>query len=467
VKRTAIAAVAAICLAAAGAAAWSPDPASQDWRQTALASFDEAWQTINDTFPDPKFGGLDWAAVSAELRPRVQAAASADAARDVIRDMLARLKRSHFVLLSASPDTALAGPATIPADIRIYKGDAIVLRVSAPAATTAGLSAGQAIVSVDGRDVAAVIARAQGSDERTKNLDAWRRVNQLIYGVDGTVAALTVRAADGARREIQVTRTEGAGEIVRLGNLPPLRATLDAREVRTPGGKRAGVIWFSVWLAQISDPFEKAVDRFRSADGLVIDLRGNPGGLAAMMRGISGHIVDQPLVLGRMQTRQTELAFPVNPRMSTSDGRSVKPFAGPVAILIDELTGSTSETFAGGLQSLGRVRVFGRPSMGQALPALTRQLSNGDVLMYAVGDFVTSTGKRLEGDGVIPDTMVPLSIPALAAGKDEPLDAALRWFDSTQRYGAPAPRSGAPAPRYGALAPRYGALAPRYGAPGL
>ena len=152
-----------------------------------------------------------------------------------------------------------------------------------------------------------------------------------------------------------------------------------------------------------------------------------------MMRGLSGHFVDRPLVLGRMQTRQAELSFIVNPRTSTSDGRTVKPFSGPVAILIDELTGSTSETFAGGLQSLGRVKVFGRPSMGQALPALTRRLPNGDVLMYAVGDFVTSTGKRLEGDGVIPDTMVPLSIKALAAGKDEPLDAALRWFDTAGR----------------------------------
>ena len=63
---------------------------TQDWRPVALASFDVAWQTISDTFPDPAFGGVDWAAVRAELRPRVQAAESANAAREVIRDMLAR-----------------------------------------------------------------------------------------------------------------------------------------------------------------------------------------------------------------------------------------------------------------------------------------------------------------------------------------------------------------------------------------
>ena len=433
-RRSALAALTGICLAAAGLAAAPQDAApSQGWRDTALASFDAAWQTINDTFPDPKFGGIDWAAVSKELRPRVESAASADAARGVIREMLARLKRSHFVLMSATAETALPGSASVPADVRIHGGEVIVTRVTDPAATTAGLVAGQALLKIDGTDVAPVIGRAQGTDDRTRNLDAWRLVNQLIYGTDESVAVLSVRDADGQRHDVRVTRTVAAGEMVTLGNLPPLRATLEQREARTPGGRRAGVIWFSVWLTPITERFEQAIDRFRSMDGLVIDLRGNPGGLAAMMRNLSGHFVDRPLLLGKMQTRQAELSFTVNPRFSTSDGRSVKPFAGPVAILIDELTGSTSETFVGGLQSLGRVKVFGRPSMGQALPALTRRLPNGDVLMYAIGDFVTATGKRLEGDGVIPDTMVPLSVQALAAGKDEPLDAALRWFDTAGR----------------------------------
>jgi carboxyl-terminal processing protease len=255
----------------------------------------------------------------------------------------------------------------------------------------------------------------------------------LLYGDDQSEAAIGVREADGSTRTIHVSRAMGAGDIIKLGNLPPLRVAFERHEARTPAGRRVGVIWFSLWMTPISDPFERAIDQFRGADGLVIDLRGNPGGLAAMMRGISGHFVDRPLVLGTMHTRQADLSFTVNPRLVTSDGRAVKPFAGPVALLIDELTGSTSETFAGGLQSLGRVRVFGRPSMGQALPALTRNLPNGDVLMYAVGDFVTSTGKRLEGDGVIPDTLVPLSTKALAAGKDEPLDAALRWLDEVKR----------------------------------
>jgi C-terminal processing protease CtpA/Prc len=65
--------------------------------------------------------------------------------------------------------------------------------------------------------------------------------------------------------------------------------------------------------------------------------------------------------------------------------------------------------------------------MGQALPASTKQLADGDVLLYAVGDFVTSTGLRLEGNGVQPDESTPLRVQDLRAGKDAALAAALAW----------------------------------------
>ena len=432
-KRSGLAVLAGLCLAAAGVAA-APAPQAQDWRATAVASFDAAWQTINETFPDPVVRRH-------RLGRRPTGIAAARRGRCVSRCGARRHSRD------ARATEAIAFRPAV--DDRRRRAAGIILRARRRAhlrrgrdrdaghgsrpARDAGLHAGQAIVTIDGTDVAALVRRAEGADPRTKNLNAWRRVNQHLYGADNSTAVLNVRDADGTRHDLRVQRTPGAGETVKLGNLPPLRVAFEEHEARTPAGRRAGVIWFSVWMTPVSDPFERAIDKYRRADGLVIDLRGNPGGLAAMMRGISGHFVDRPLVLGTMHTRQADLSFTVNPRTATSDGRSVKPFAGPVAILIDELTGSTSETFAGGLQSLGRVRVFGRPSMGQALPALTRELPNGDVLMYAVGDFITSTGKRLEGDGVIPDTIVPLSVKALAAGKDEPLDAALRWFDTATR----------------------------------
>jgi carboxyl-terminal processing protease len=190
-------------------------------------------------------------------------------------------------------------------------------------------------------------------------------------------------------------------------------------------------------MAAVDREFQQAMDRFRSADGIVIDLRGNPGGLAAMIMGISGHFLDERKPLGVMKTRESELRFVANPRRVSAAGERVRPYAGPLAILVDGLSGSASECFTGGMQSLGRARVFGQVSMGQALPALFDRLPNGDVLIHAYGDFVTADGTRLEGRGVIPDEVVPLTREALAAGRDPALEAALAWIDGRQGGSGP------------------------------
>ena len=164
-------------------------------------------------------------------------------------------------------------------------------------------------------------------------------------------------------------------------------------------------------MPAIDVPFAQAIDTFRTADGLVIDLRGNPGGLGGDDGRTRRSLHDRPQLLGKTQTRQSELVFNVNPRLSMPDGRRVQPFAGPVAILVDELIGERDRVLRGRPAEPGaRARV--RPPDDRAGAARHRRggCRTGDVLMYALGDFVTSTGRRLEGDGVVPDEVVPLSI---------------------------------------------------------
>ncbi len=428
VRRALLTGVVAMCLATGVARAQQAirDPAP-DWKSDALASFDSAWATIDETFYDPAFGGLNWAAVRDELRPRAEAAASIDDVRQVIRDMLSRLHQSHFVLLAPTPGEDPTGEAAVPVDLRVRDGDVVVTRVGP--GVPEGLTAGERLLGVDGLTVAAMRAAARGSDDRARDLDLWRRAFVALHGPAGSQARLELRAPDGTTYTVEARRRPETGQRVQLGNLPPLHVRVDVREVSTPAGRTAGVIGFNVWMAAVDAPLAEAVDRFRRSDGLVLDLRGNPGGLAEMIRGVAGHVLNEPSLLGTMQMRMARLEFRANPRRSTADGRTVAPFAGPVAILVDQLTASASECFAGGLQSLGRARIFGERTMGQALPASTRTLPDGDILMYAVGDFVTSDGHRLEGDGVRPDEPVTPSPAALAAGRDPVLESSLAWID--------------------------------------
>lgn len=400
----------------------------------ALTTFDEVWQTINDTYYDPKFGGLDWKAIRAELRPKAEAATTADDVRAVIRDMLGRLRQSHFVLMSpSSSDDVLPGPAAVAVELRVALPDVVITRVMPQSpAERAGLRTGDVVLAVDGHTAtewsAALPANA---DPRTRAFEIWRRAFRVLHGAPGSITTLKLRGPDGRERDVRVTRSDEPGQMVAFGNLPPMIVRVDSEELATQKKRRVGRIGFNLWMPAVDVPFAQAVDKFRAADGLVIDLRGNPGGLAGMMVGLAGHFIAEPKVLGKTQTRETELTFTVNPRLSMPDGRRVQPYDGPVAILVDELSASATECFVGALQSLGRVRVFGRQTMGQALPAMTKRLSSGDVLMYVLGDFVTSTGQRLEGGGVMPDEVVPLSAASLGDGRDPTLEAALAWIDKS------------------------------------
>lgn len=413
-----------------GAAAVAGRVQQPAWRAAAVASFDDAWRTIADSYYDTAFGGLDWPAVRDELRPRVASAASPDDARRVIREMLGRLKQSHFVLMSSAPDDqSLPGEAIVPIDVRVSDAGALITRADPPA-RLAGLRAGQRLTGIDGQDIRTWLDVSNGADRRVFQRLAWQRIFRALHGPSDSVAVLTIRDGDDVERTVRVARLAETGASVTVGNLPPMRVRTSAARVTTPTGRQAGLIGFNVWMTAVAEPFARAIDEFRDASGIVVDLRGNPGGLAEMIRGIGGHFFVTSELLGTVHMRGVALEFRVNPRMSTSDGRRVAPFAGPVALLVDELTASASECFAGGMQSLGRARVFGTQTMGQALPAVTRRLPNGDVLMYAVGDFVTATGRRLEGDGVLPDEMVPLSPAALAFSSDPALDRALQWIDA-------------------------------------
>jgi carboxyl-terminal processing protease len=154
---------------------------------------------------------------------------------------------------------------------------------------------------------------------------------------------------------------------------------------------------------------------------VVIDLRGNPGGIGGMAMGMAGFLTDKPnLKLGTMYMREVTLNFIVNPRLEA--------FTGPVAILVDALSASTSEILAGGLKDLGRARIFGTRTAAAALPSQFERLPNGDGFQYAVANYISEGGQPLEGLGVTPDVEVKLSRAALLAGRDPVMDAALQWI---------------------------------------
>ena len=407
-----------------------------------IAAFDSAWNILRSNYVAENNSHVDWDALRAELRPRAEAARSVDEVRGVIREMLARVGQSHFALLPGSLASDMSGPSLTPGevgslgfDVGPVAGHLVVTEVDANGpARAAGVKAGWVLTRVGGRDVAAAISGlSDGTSDHVTDFRLWALGTSLLRGRSGEATELAFLDDRDAAVVRQVVRTPEAGVPVKFGHLPTLFARLDARQVDHAGAS-VGVIAFNVWMTAIARPFDEAVDRFRTTRGIVIDLRGNPGGVLTMIMGLSGHFLDTPVNLGVIKTRESSLNLVANPRMVGTAGQAVQPFGGPVAILVDSGSYSASEIFAGGMQSIGRARIFGSRTAGGALPAVLERLPGGDVLQYAIGDFTTATGQRIEGRGVIPDTEVLPTRQALLAGSDPVLDAALDWIAHTERH---------------------------------
>jgi carboxyl-terminal processing protease len=451
VTAIAVALLAAACGAAVqrDTAVASPRPERID-SALAVQTFDSAWSRIRSTYYDSTFHGRDWDAVRRDLLPQASRARDAAALRRVIESMFERLGESHFALIPAEVASAATGGSAygsrsdgdLGLEVRILGNDAIVSRVvpDSPAAA-AGVSTGWVLDRVDTIDIAALIAHRRRDPSpaagRSAEMQLPFAVVATTRGAAGERVRVRFRDGRGARRDLSLVRQEVDGVVAQFGRLPAQLVRFESERFADRDGC-IGVIRFNVWMLPIVNPLDDAMAYLRACRGIVIDLRGNVGGVAALVMGVGGWFLDSAQSLGALHARGMTLQYVANPRRSDRRGNPVRPYGGQLAILVDGQSVSTSEIFAAGMQAIGRARVFGQQSAGEALPATLVGLPNGDVMMHVVGDFSTPDGRRLEAEGVRPDEVVPLSRSDLLAQRDAALDAARRWISASSATAAPA-----------------------------
>jgi carboxyl-terminal processing protease len=426
------------------ALAWSCAAAGKttltaEQRKLNLESFEYVWTTVRDKHWDPKLGGLDWQAVHDELRPAIEKAATADDAREVMSSMLQRLHQTHFGIVPADVygemkgsekdkdnDRADNGEGDPGIDLRVIDGRALVTGVAAgsPAAIV-GIKPGWEIVKIDGKELAKSIARIDRkmSDSTLHDFTLMRAMEERLVGDVGTQVKLEFHDGSGHRVERTLERIKPRGAVAHLGNLPPLHFWVEQRKLRP----EVGYLRFNMFFEP--DALMSAVSALMKdctgCRGIVIDLRGNPGGIGGLAVGLAGWFTDHAgTQLGTMYTRTAQIRFALFARPN--------PFLGVLAVLVDGCSASTSEIFAGGLQDLKRARIFGTRTAGAALPSVVERLPNGDGFQYAFANYISHGGKPLEGAGVTPDEEVKLSRRVLLDGHDSVLDRALAWIQSSK-----------------------------------
>ena len=413
---------------ATAAAAQSVTPAAN------IESFEKVWSTIRDKHWDPKLGGVDWQYVHDELRPKVEAAKTDAAVREILNDMVGRLKQTHFGVFPGDVYHALdasAGHDSADADIgielRVIDGRVLVTEVHpASPAGAKGVKPGWEILRIGNNDVAPVVSRIrrQFADSSLLDLRLNRAVLTRLQGTEGST--MTVEFLDGADRKVALdfVRAAPRGKLARLGNLPPTPTWSEWR--RLP--QDIGYVRFNIFLDPdgLAKTMEEAIKGCRDCRGFVLDLRGNPGGIGGLAMGVAGWFTDKSgLQLGTEYLRGMTLKFVIFPRP--------QPFLGPLAVLVDGCSASTSEILAGGLKDIGRARLFGTRTAAAALPSVIDRLPNGDGFQYAIANYISQGGKPLEGVGAIPDQEVRLTREQLLQGKDAALDTATMWIQKQEK----------------------------------
>ena len=406
-------------------------PEARDDARAALrrSILDAAWKLVRDKHYDKTLGGLDWVAVRARYEPLAVAAPSDAAFYRTLNQMIGELGQSHMMIAGPGADDeaddpgASSGPGAAGAAdpgiiVRVIENRPTITRVRAgSSAERAGLLPGFIVTQIGGRDLPVQVPTQRPLRPVEERFALRRRAQHRLLGPAGTKVSVAYLDNDDRPGQALLLREQPTTTPVELGHLPPIYP-----EVRVEQRDDIGVLAFNIFMLQpVMTDIKRAIDGFRArhARGLILDLRGNPGGLGEMSIPIAARLVSEPLTLGTLQFRDFNLVLVARPEMR------VAPFTGVVAVVTDEGTASAAEILAAGLQEARRAVVVGDVTLGAVLPSVIEALPGGAVMQYVVADFKTPKGVLLEGRGVVPDRRVIETRAGLRTGRDPVIDAAL------------------------------------------
>lgn len=259
-----------------------------------------------------------------------------------------------------------------------------------------GLAAGDVITAVDGTSL-----RGKSSEEATT----------LIKGPAGTSVTLTVVRGERDPREVELERARVDVPVV------------DASMERARGAKVAHVR-LAGFTSGAHGELRQAIDRLldRGAEGVVLDLRDNGGGLLNEAVLVSSIFIGDGTIVSTKGRARPERVFEAQGEPIGADI--------PVVVLVDGESASASEIVTGALQDRDRARVVGTRTFGKGVFQEVRRLSNGGALDITVGEYFTPSGRNLGGGGVEQGSGIKPDIRAEddedTARRDEALEVAVR-----------------------------------------
>lgn len=168
-------------------------------------------------------------------------------------------------------------------------------------------------------------------------------------------------------------------------------------------------------------------DRLFNREGLIVDLRGNPGGHVHEAAAVASAWVGQRLVC-RLEDRHQRSKSYYGEQQAVLDKV-------PTAILVDGSTASAAEIFAGALQDYGLARLFGRITFGKGVATNTIDLGGDRSLVLVDNRWYTPKGRSVEHTGLVPEEVIaePDANMCRVGSDDAVLDRAIAWLQAQTR----------------------------------
>lgn len=382
-----------------------------------LAVFDDVWETIAERYYDPKFRGVDWQAKRNLFRPAAARASNTHEFYEVLRQMIASLKDAHTRVYSPDEKFDWWNPRfiTVGLTIRDIQGIPTVIQVeqNSPAAQT-DIRAGDVIVKVDDLSVAEFVAQRLGSSGVSESARS-RAIANIFDGPAGTVVKVAWTSRHGKQKSAVLRRYWNQRQLgfsnQRNGKIAILR--IDA------------------FTQSVAIDFSKSLpDVLEGAEGIVLDLRYNGGGDAEAMADVASLFLDEGINLGRFADRSgASFELQTYSRRLWRTPRSL-PTKLPLVVLTSENTSSAAEILAEALQTKRHARVIGTDTCGCVLAIRNRHaLPDGGVLDVSEFDYRTASGIRLEGVGVKPDELTPITRSDIYSRHDRALELAKQFLN--------------------------------------
>lgn len=262
-------------------------------------------------------------------------------------------------------------------------GEAWLIPIPNNPAAEAGVSEGDILLEINGETVPGELAISQ--------------IDQLLRGEVGDELILTLDR-DGEIIEIEIE----IGQIL----VPSVFARI------LPEAPEIGYIQLSRFSGETPGELEDAILNFENngIKGIILDLRGNGGGLLDASVEVADHFLDDGIILRQESRSEGEKLYNAN---SDSVASSI-----PTVVLIDAGTASAAEIVAGALQDQSRAILIGTKSYGKGSVQLVYDLSDGSSIHVTSARWFTPNGSQLDQQGLLPDVSVDLVVASENPNKD-------------------------------------------------